>query len=268
MPPPAAASGGERTITIGSLSKAVWGGLRIGWVRADPLLVRRLATARASLDMASPVFEQLVATKIFDEPRSDHGRAAGDDPAAPRCADCRARPGAHRTGATRFRQAACSWWTDPARTGQHQPLDPGERARRADHAGTPVRRPRACSSATSGSRSRSRPTSSSWPSRSWPISARPAPGAPPPPARPMSPERDPLARAPSGALVLGAIASVQFGSAIATKLFGAGRPQRRVLLRLLFASIVLLRGVAAETARPGATRARARGRLRGRASPR
>ena len=66
MPPPAAASGGERTITIGSLSKAVWGGLRIGWVRADPLLVRRLAAARASLDMASPVFEQIVATKVFE----------------------------------------------------------------------------------------------------------------------------------------------------------------------------------------------------------
>lgn len=66
MPPPAAASGGERTITIGSLSKAVWGGLRIGWVRAEPLLVRRLAAARASVDMASPVFEQIVATKVFD----------------------------------------------------------------------------------------------------------------------------------------------------------------------------------------------------------
>ena len=56
----------------------------------------------------------------------------------------------------------------------------------------------------------------------------------------MSPERDPLARAPSGALVLGAIASVQIGSAIATKLFGQVGPSGAVLLRLLFASIVLL----------------------------
>ncbi len=57
----------------------------------------------------------------------------------------------------------------------------------------------------------------------------------------MSPERDrdPLARAPSGALVLGAIASVQIGSAIATKLFGQVGPSGAVLLRLLFASIVL-----------------------------
>jgi inner membrane transporter RhtA len=58
----------------------------------------------------------------------------------------------------------------------------------------------------------------------------------------MSPERDrdPLARAPSGALVLGAITSVQIGSAIATKLFGQVGPSGAVLLRLLFASIVLL----------------------------
>jgi DNA-binding transcriptional MocR family regulator len=66
VPAPAAACGGERTITIGSLSKAVWGGLRIGWIRAEPLLVRRLAAARASLDMASPVFEQIVATSVLE----------------------------------------------------------------------------------------------------------------------------------------------------------------------------------------------------------
>ncbi len=53
-------------------------------------------------------------------------------------------------------------------------------------------------------------------------------------------DRDPLARAPSGALVIGAIASVQIGSAIATKLFGQVGPSGAVLLRLLFASIVLL----------------------------
>ena len=55
----------------------------------------------------------------------------------------------------------------------------------------------------------------------------------------MSRDRDPLARAPSGALVIGAIASVQIGSAIATKLFGQVGPSGAVLLRLLFASLVL-----------------------------
>jgi DNA-binding transcriptional MocR family regulator len=66
MPPPAAAFGGERTITVGSLSKAVWGGLRVGWARADPALIHRLVTARAATDLASPLFEQIVATHTFE----------------------------------------------------------------------------------------------------------------------------------------------------------------------------------------------------------
>jgi inner membrane transporter RhtA len=49
-----------------------------------------------------------------------------------------------------------------------------------------------------------------------------------------------LARAPSAALVLGAVASVQFGSAIAATLFAQVGPGGAVLLRLLSASIVLL----------------------------
>jgi inner membrane transporter RhtA len=49
-----------------------------------------------------------------------------------------------------------------------------------------------------------------------------------------------LARAPSGGLVVGAIASVQFGSAIAATLFSAVGPAGAVLLRLAAATIVLL----------------------------
>jgi DNA-binding transcriptional MocR family regulator len=66
MPPPAAAFGGERTITLGSLSKSVWGGLRVGWVRADPVVIHRLASARAAIDLASPLFEQIVATHTLE----------------------------------------------------------------------------------------------------------------------------------------------------------------------------------------------------------
>lgn len=65
MPPPAARWAGRRGITVGSLSKAVWGGLRIGWIRAEVEIVQRLAAVRAHLDMASPVLEQLVATRIM-----------------------------------------------------------------------------------------------------------------------------------------------------------------------------------------------------------
>jgi DNA-binding transcriptional MocR family regulator len=65
MPPPAASFDGE-AITVGSLSKPVWGGLRIGWVRADPSTVQRIAALRAITDMASPVLEQLVAVVVFE----------------------------------------------------------------------------------------------------------------------------------------------------------------------------------------------------------
>jgi inner membrane transporter RhtA len=49
-----------------------------------------------------------------------------------------------------------------------------------------------------------------------------------------------LARAPSAGLMLGAIGSVQFGSAIAATLFAQVGPGGAVLLRLLSASIVLV----------------------------
>jgi DNA-binding transcriptional MocR family regulator len=56
---------GETAITIGSMSKAFWAGMRIGWIRATPALVRRLSAARASLDICSPVLEQLVAVELL-----------------------------------------------------------------------------------------------------------------------------------------------------------------------------------------------------------
>jgi DNA-binding transcriptional MocR family regulator len=67
MPAPAASFGsGRATVTIGSLSKSVWGGLRIGWARADPAVIHRLASERARTDMASPLFEQLVAARTLE----------------------------------------------------------------------------------------------------------------------------------------------------------------------------------------------------------
>jgi DNA-binding transcriptional MocR family regulator len=61
-PAPAASFGNGRAITIGSLSKSIWGGLRVGWARGDPGLIHRMATVRAASDLASPLFEQIVAT--------------------------------------------------------------------------------------------------------------------------------------------------------------------------------------------------------------
>ena len=59
---------GLRVLSLGSLSKSVWGGLRIGWIRAAPTLINRLATARALGDMSGPVVEQLIATHFLADP--------------------------------------------------------------------------------------------------------------------------------------------------------------------------------------------------------
>jgi DNA-binding transcriptional MocR family regulator len=68
QPPPFAAVGrSERVVTVGSFSKAIWGGMRVGWARAEPALIRRLATARAGLDLSSPVLEQLIAAEVLAE---------------------------------------------------------------------------------------------------------------------------------------------------------------------------------------------------------
>ncbi|MFC7548493.1 PLP-dependent aminotransferase family protein [Plantactinospora sp. GCM10030261] len=66
MPPPVAAfDRHSRVVSIGGMSKAYWGGLRIGWVRAAAPHVQRLAAARVGVDMASPVLDQLVAVHLL-----------------------------------------------------------------------------------------------------------------------------------------------------------------------------------------------------------
>ncbi|MBO3737192.1 MocR-like transcription factor YczR [Actinoplanes flavus] len=66
MPPPVAVFDRHSRVTsIGGMSKAYWGGLRIGWVRASAPVVQRLAAIRVGVDMASPVLEQLVAVQLL-----------------------------------------------------------------------------------------------------------------------------------------------------------------------------------------------------------
>ncbi len=52
-------------VTVGSLSKPVWGGLRIGWLRASAELVHRLSAVRLAIDMSGPVLDQLVAVDLI-----------------------------------------------------------------------------------------------------------------------------------------------------------------------------------------------------------
>ena len=67
-PPPVAAFGAADSpllVTIGSASKVFWGGLRVGWIRTAAPLVRRLAAARAAVDLGGPALEQLVVTRLL-----------------------------------------------------------------------------------------------------------------------------------------------------------------------------------------------------------
>lgn len=68
VPPTAAFGDQAHVLSIGSLSKSHWGGLRVGWIRATAPLIRRLADCRAGLDMAQPVIEQLIATELLADP--------------------------------------------------------------------------------------------------------------------------------------------------------------------------------------------------------
>jgi DNA-binding transcriptional MocR family regulator len=63
--PMAAFDRGGTVMTVGSASKAVWAGLRIGWVRTTPDAVRRLVSARAYLDLGSPVVDQLAVAWLL-----------------------------------------------------------------------------------------------------------------------------------------------------------------------------------------------------------
>ncbi len=53
-------------VTIGSLSKTVWGGLRIGWIRAQADVVQQVAALRAATDMGGALLDQLVAVELVD----------------------------------------------------------------------------------------------------------------------------------------------------------------------------------------------------------
>src|SRR5262249_36313092 len=55
------------TLTAGGLSKPFWGGLRVGWLRVPTARMDEIVSARLSMDLGSPVLEQLVATRLLDD---------------------------------------------------------------------------------------------------------------------------------------------------------------------------------------------------------
>jgi DNA-binding transcriptional MocR family regulator len=66
VPRPFAAFAAD-TVTVGSASKAFWGGLRIGWIRAPHDRVGALVRSRLTLDLGAPLLEQLVLAELMTD---------------------------------------------------------------------------------------------------------------------------------------------------------------------------------------------------------
>lgn len=68
LPPLAlgAEDAGADVVTLGSVGKSIWGGMRLGWIRASAELITRFAAARLTGDLGSPILEQLVLLRLLE----------------------------------------------------------------------------------------------------------------------------------------------------------------------------------------------------------
>ncbi len=60
-------------LTIGGVSKSFWGGLRVGWLRAPSADIAGLVEARHSLDLGTPVIDQLAVVELLGGSTQDLG---------------------------------------------------------------------------------------------------------------------------------------------------------------------------------------------------
>jgi DNA-binding transcriptional MocR family regulator len=67
LAPLASLNPGSSVISLGSLSKSVWGGMRIGWVRASAEVIARLARFKAVHDLGSSLLSQVMATALLND---------------------------------------------------------------------------------------------------------------------------------------------------------------------------------------------------------
>ena len=72
-PPPLAALAPRQPnlVSVGSLSKLYWGGLRTGWVSASAGLIARVAAAKAAADLGSAAFPQAIAAALLNDEHDD-----------------------------------------------------------------------------------------------------------------------------------------------------------------------------------------------------
>lgn len=64
--PAAAFARGPEMVTIGSASKSFWGGLRVGWIRANQSLITKLLGTRSTVDLGTPVMDQLATGYLLE----------------------------------------------------------------------------------------------------------------------------------------------------------------------------------------------------------
>ncbi len=149
-PVPMAAEG-PNVITVGSMSKIAWGGMRIGWVRAERSVIARLLAVRPSFELGTALLEQCIAVELLDDvpALTHHVRrrlTAGRDAVAAGIADI---PGM-RMPAT---PGGLSAWIDLGAPCRPRSPSPHGNGISSSHPGR-ASRPAACWSAASGSRSR------------------------------------------------------------------------------------------------------------------
>ena len=63
--PASLAAADHRVIVISSLSKTVWGGLHLGWVRAPASITRQLRTAAAAMGAGPSALDQITAARLL-----------------------------------------------------------------------------------------------------------------------------------------------------------------------------------------------------------
>lgn len=56
---------GAEIVSLGSASKSFWGGLRLGWIRAPRALITRLLGFRPTMDLGTPIVDQLTAAHLL-----------------------------------------------------------------------------------------------------------------------------------------------------------------------------------------------------------
>lgn len=57
----------DRMLTVGSVSKIAWGGLRVGWVRGTASMVDRITRIKTLSDFGSAILDQLIAVELLGD---------------------------------------------------------------------------------------------------------------------------------------------------------------------------------------------------------